>query len=215
MRYTAVIFDFDGTIADTNELVLASWQHTYEVRRGHRVDPTHILKSFGEPLYVTMQKEFPEWPVEETVAIYRNYQVDIFEEMIRPFPGMLELMRDLKDKGIKVSIVTSRLRGTTLQGLRVFGAEDLGEGLVAFEDTEKHKPDPDPVLLGMERLGSTPEATLVVGDSAYDILCAHNAGVKAALVTWSEAAAAGGFEGAAAPDYTVSGADALSALILE
>ena len=95
------------------------------------------------------------------------------------------------------------------------GAEDLGEGLVAFEDTEKHKPDPDPVLAGMERLGSTPETTLVVGDSAYDILCAHNAGVKAALVTWSEAAAAGGFEGAAAPDYTVSGADALSALILE
>lgn len=216
MRYQAVIFDFDGTVADTNDLVLESWQHTYEARRGRREDPAHILQSFGEPLYTTMAKEFPEWPVEETVAIYREFQVGIFEKMIRPFPGMLELMRDLKARGIGASIVTSRLRGTTLQGLEVFGAMDLAEHIVTYEDTKAHKPAPDPVLLGIGRLGSTPETTLVVGDSAYDILCAHNAGARAVLVTWSEAAAAGGFdEPGAAPDFTAGSAEELASLILD
>ena len=185
------LFDFDGTIADTNQLIIGSWQAVFRARTGEEGDEKIILSTFGEPLYETMKKMFPEYDVEESVDIYRTYQKEIFLEQIDIFPGMKELILELKSRGYKVGIATSRLKASTLLGLGKFELEDAIDALVTVEDTEKHKPDPEPALICLEKLGSDASTSIMLGDSAYDMGCGKNAGMTTVLVGWSEVAKSG------------------------
>lgn len=213
MKYTSILFDFDGTLANTNGLVMGSWKHAFRVLRNIEQSEDVIKKTFGEPLGVSMQKFFPEVPVEEAIEIYRSHQKDIFEEMIEPFPGMVELIKGLKARGYKVAITTSRLGNSTMVGLRKFGLDDVFDVIVTANDTTKHKPDPEPVLITLEKLGAKPEEALMIGDSMFDIKCAHNAGVKAVLVGWAEAVTEEDLNGPDRPDYFIETAEDLFDLV--
>lgn len=213
MKYTSILFDFDGTLANTNGLVMGSWKHAFRVLRNIEQSEDVIKKTFGEPLGVSMQKFFPEVPVEEAIEIYRSHQKDIFEEMIEPFPGMVELIKGLKARGYKVAITTSRLGNSTMVGLRKFGLDDVFDVIVTANDTTKHKPDPEPVLITLEKLGAKPEEALMIGDSMFDIKCAHNAGVKAVLVGWAEAVSEEDLNGPDRPDYFIETAEDLFDLV--
>ena len=184
-RFKAVLFDFDGTIMDTNTIILKSWKHTFNTVLGR--DPVHeeIVATFGEPLEVTMRKLFPDRDTHEMVETYRNYQRHIYRDDITMFPGMKETILELQKRGYKVAIVTSRLWYSTRTGLYKFDIADCFDAVVSAEDTTIHKPDPTPCLLCLEKLGVSPEEALMVGDSKFDILCARNAGVASCLVSWS------------------------------
>lgn len=182
-----VIFDFDGTMADTNDVVVNSWQHTYKTYLGHEVPREVIMESFGEPLEITMKKVFPNEDQEEVIECYRSYQRDVFTEVIDLFPGIYELIVALKKGGFKIGIVTSRIKATTRGAVEKFGLADYIDNIVSCEDTTSHKPNPEPVLLALKNLGAKTEEAVMVGDSIFDILCAKNAGVKTALVGWAEA----------------------------
>ena len=184
-KFKAVLFDFDGTIMDTNTIILKSWQHTFNTVLGR--DPVHeeIVATFGEPLEVTMGKLFPDRDTHEMVETYRNYQRHIYKDDITMFPGMKEVILELKARGYKVAIVTSRLWYSTRTGLYKFDIADLFDAVVSAEDTTIHKPDPTPCLLCLEKLGIAADEAIMVGDSKFDILCARNAGVKSVLVSWS------------------------------
>lgn len=184
-RIKAVLFDFDGTIMDTNAIILSSWKHTFNTVLGVDPDKDAIVASFGEPLEETMRKFFPGRDTERMVETYRNYQRSIYKEEIRMFPGCAETMQELKRRGFKLGVVTSRLWSSTRQGLYKFGMEHLLDAVVSAEDTDIHKPDPEPCLLCLRRLQTSADEAIMVGDSAFDILCARNAGVKSALVSWS------------------------------
>ena len=179
-----ILWDFDGTLVDTNEVILESWQTTYEHYYGHRMPVEHITKCFGEPLLVTMAREFPDVPPKDSAEVYRSYQRDIAYVWAKSIPGVFELVEDLKNKGYKQCIVTSRTHESTLRYLDLFGKRDLFDGLVTCDDTDKHKPDPEPILLGLEKMKASREEALMVGDGVFDIKCANNAGVKVALVGW-------------------------------
>ena len=201
MKYPYILFDFDGTLANTNGLVLGSWKHAFRVLRGIEQCDEFIKKTFGEPLGVSMQKFFPEVPVDEAIDIYRSHQKDIFEEAIEPFPGMVELIKELKSRGYKVAVTTSRMYNSTMVGLRKFGLDEVLDVIVTAEDTTKHKPDPEPALITLEKLGAKPEEALLIGDSMFDIKCAHNAGIKAVLVGWAEAVSEEDLNGPDRPEY--------------
>lgn len=83
-----LIFDFDGTLMDTNGVILRSWQHTYRTLTGHEGDEEYILRTFGEPLELSLKNAFPDVPVEKSVDIYRTWHADHFSEIISLFPGV-------------------------------------------------------------------------------------------------------------------------------
>ncbi len=187
-KVNTVLFDFDGTIMDTNEVIIRSWQHTFKTVEGKERPKEHIIETFGEPLYVTMEKLLPQIPLEEGVSIYRGYHYSNFKDLIEVFPGVIEVIKELKNRDYKVAIVTSRLRKTTCMGLEKYDMEKYFDSIITCDDTDKHKPDPEPINIALERLKSSPNEAIMVGDSMFDILCAKNAGVKSAFVGWSLAA---------------------------
>ncbi len=210
-----VLFDFDGTVMNTNQVILMSWQHTFKTIENRLEDEKKLIQTFGEPLEDTMKRFFPDVPTDEAIEIYRSYHRDNFGELISLFPGMKELISRLKALGYKLGMVTSRLRRTTYEGLEKYDIDKYFDVVVTADDTEKHKPDPEPVSIALERLGSLPGSSIMLGDTMYDILCAKNAGVKSVLVSWSEALDADGDFGDNAPDCIIRSAEDLLYLLGE
>lgn len=184
-KLKAVLFDFDGTLMNTNELIIQSWQHVFKTIRGHEADRALIKSTFGEILRDTMLKFFPGEDPDEMVAIYREYQNNINEDPILMFPGMEELVEELRSLGIRMGIVTSRLWSSSSQGKYQFDVAHMFDALVSAADTDVHKPDPEPCLICLDKLGVSPEEAIFIGDTKFDIECARNAGVKSVLVGWS------------------------------
>lgn len=179
-----ILFDFDGTLVNTNDVIIASWQHTYRTYLGHEAPVEHITACFGEPLLLTMEREFPGVPPEESAEVYRNYQKEHADQLVTIFPGVKEMLLDLKEKGYVLGIVTSRTRESALRYMDMFDITSLFDDMVTCDDTTVHKPNPEPLLLGMSKLNAAPEESVMIGDSPFDIKCANNAGVRAVMVDW-------------------------------
>lgn len=213
MKFNTVIFDFDGTVADTNKLIIDSWQHTYRVLTGREQDEDILKATFGEPLAISLENAFPDVPVDESINIYREHQLEIYEELIEPFNGMPELIKLLKEKGYKVGLLTSRLKPSTMIGLEKFGIVSYFDSIITLENCTKHKPDPEPMLVALKSLEAKPEEAIMIGDSLFDIRCAHNAGVEAALVSWAVALSDPPTEGEDKPEYILNKAEDLLEVI--
>ncbi|MCR5135239.1 MAG: HAD hydrolase-like protein [Clostridiales bacterium] len=197
----AVLIDFDGTLMNTDEVVLRSWEHTYR-ELGREVPPAEeIRRTFGEPLRRSMEYIFPDVPVEESLSIYRAYNKARFLTYTEPYPGMVELIDRLREEGILTALVTSRLRNTTYLGLEHFDLVRRFDAILTEDDIEASKPDPDPVYTTLRKLGvpfepspswaaegripQQKEHVLMIGDSVYDIRCCENAGIGSVLVGWT------------------------------
>ena len=179
-----ILFDFDGTLVNTNDVIVASWQHTYKHYLGHEVPVEHITACFGEPLLLTMAREFPGVDPAESAGVYRSFQVENADRLVTIFPGIKELLAELKEAGYVLGIVTSRTRESALRYMDMFDITSYFNDLVTCDDTTVHKPNPEPLLLAMSRLEAVPEESLMIGDSPFDIKCANNAGVDSVMVNW-------------------------------
>ncbi len=179
-----VLFDFDGTLVNTNDVIIASWQHTYMYYLGREESLEKITACFGEPLLLTMEREFPEVDPRESAGVYRNFQKENADELVKIFPGIKELLESLKTDGFRMGVVTSRTRESAQRYMDMFGIGDYFEEMVSCDDTDIHKPNPEPILLCLKKMGITAEEALMVGDSPFDIKCANNARVKSVLVGW-------------------------------
>ncbi len=203
MMIKYILFDFDGTLVNTNDVILASWQHTYKHYLGHEIDVKHITQSFGEPLHVTIVRELPHIDPKESSEVYRAYQVEHADELVKIFPGIKETLQGLKEAGYTIGLVTSRAKESAVRYLTRFGIESYFDDMVTCEDTNVHKPDPQPLLLCLEKLGAKAEEALMIGDSQYDIRCATNAGVKSVLVGWRVTDDSTPYVEQAKEDYTI------------
>ena len=183
-KINTVLFDFDGTLVNTNDVIVASWQHTYMHYLGREETLEKITACFGEPLLLTMEREFPEVDPEESAEVYRRYQREYADELVKIFPGIKELLEELCKAGYRMGIVTSRTRESAQRYMDMFGIGPYFEAMVTREDTDIHKPNPEPILLCLDRMGITADEAIMVGDSPFDIKCANNAEVKSILVDW-------------------------------
>lgn len=198
----SILFDFDGTLINTNDVIIEAWQYTYKHYGFDEVPVEHITRCFGEPLLVTMAREFPDIDPEESASVYRQRQADMAEKLVTVFDGIPVLLKELKRAGYKIGIVTSRTRESTMRYLKQFDIEEYFDGVVTCDDTDRHKPDPEPVLMGLKKLDTDKDCALMIGDSSFDMKSANNAGVKTVLVGW-RAAAENGDVGECRVDYSI------------
>lgn len=210
MGYKYVLFDLDGTLINTNRLIIDSFKYTYKTCLGLTVSEQEILKYFGEPLLVTLGR-YSEEKANEMFNTYIEYNESRHNDIVTIFEGVKELLEELVKSGHILALVTSKRRKVALMGLELFDIKKHFDVFVALEDTEQHKPNPAPVLKALELLGAQPHDAMMVGDSVYDIHCAHGANVKAALVKWSEAMDAQGDDASA--DYVVHDTEELLEII--
>ncbi len=179
-----VLFDFDGTLVNTNDAIIASWQHTYLHYTGREASLEHITSCFGEPLLTTMAREFPGVEPEESAEVYRRFQIENTDQLVKVFDGIPELLEALKKAGFRIAIVTSRTRESANRYMNMLGIDGYFEDMVSCEDTTIHKPNPEPILCCLEKLGISRDEAIMIGDSPFDMKCANNAGVKSVLVGW-------------------------------
>lgn len=201
MKYKYILFDLDGTLIDTNRLILESFKHTYKTHLGLDVPEEEILKYFGEPLIVTLRR-YSEAQADEMFKTYIAFNEDKHDSSVALCGDIGGLLEALKGLGCILAVVTSKRGKIARQGLELFDISKYFDVIVTLEDTELHKPNPAPAIKALELLNAKPEEALMVGDSIFDIHCAHGAGVKAVLVKWS---AADGHQGDdIAADYVVN-----------
>lgn len=184
-RPQAVLFDFDGTVVDTHDLILASFHHAVQDVLGVDYADAVFERTIGKPLAVQME-DFAADPAvqEELCRSYREHNARVHEKLIRIFPGMKEAVGALRAAGLKTGIVTSKRHGSTLRGMRAFDLEPLFDVVVASDDCPAHKPDPEPVRQAARQLGVAPEMCAYVGDSPYDMQAGLGAGCLTVAVTW-------------------------------
>lgn len=201
-----VVFDFDGTIMDTNNVIIQSWQHTFRTIKGREGDLDYIMSTFGEPLEYSMEKTFAEVPSEESVRIYREFHRAKFYDMIEIFPGIKEMLSEVKELGYKTGLATSRVKLTAYQGLEKYDLFKYFDEILTVEEVTKAKPDPEMLLTTLKKLGSSPETSAMTGDTRLDIGCANAAGATSILVGWSQALAGKtkeDFTGNEIPDHII------------
>lgn len=180
----AVLFDLDGTLIDTNELIIKCFKYIYKEHLNLEVSTEEICKHFGEPLIETFRRH-DEKNAESLTEYYKKYNSEIHDDMAKGFGGARETILALKELGLKVGVVTSKRKEMTDRGLKIVGIDDLMDVIVTPEDTKLHKPNPEPILFACDILGVYPKNVLYVGDSSYDIRSSKAAGAKACLVKYT------------------------------
>lgn len=198
---TTLLFDFDGTLMDTTNVIVGSWQQVYKKVTGKEGDEETILATFGTILSDSLEDAFPGEPVDELVNIYRGYHYDHFLELIDLYPGIRDMLMRAKSEGLRMALVTSRLKKTTMQALKEFDLEQFFEVVMTADDCTGHKPDPEPINVTLEKMGTSPENAMMVGDTLLDRQCARNAGVKSVLVSWAPSIDVHALEGDDRPDH--------------
>lgn len=211
MGYKYILFDLDGTLINTNKLIIDSFKYTYKTCLGLEVCEEDILKCFGEPLKVTLSR-YSEEKADELLNTYIEYNEIRHDDTVTIFDGIPELLSELVEQGCTLALVTAKRRKGALMGLELFDIRKYFDVIVALEDTELHKPNPAPVIKALELMGAKTSEALMVGDSVFDIHCAHGASVAAALVKWS--AAQDFQEDTASADYVVNDTKELLKIII-
>jgi pyrophosphatase PpaX len=189
----AVLFDLDGTLVDTTELILSSYEETLgkHLRGEWRPTRREILRNVGRSLVESLRDyavageaaDVAE-SAEQMLQTYRDYQRANHDRMIRPFEGMPETLEALRDRGYTLGVVTSKLEENARLALDLY---DLGGYLplgVFHDDTERHKPDPEPLLLALEKGGLEAARTVYVGDSIHDVAAGRAAGLRTIAALW-------------------------------
>ena len=187
MSWTAVLFDLDGTLADTTELILRCYRHTMQVHLGEVLPDHRWIAGMGTP-FRELIKEFARDADQAArmTETYGAYQRAIHDDMVKAFPGAVEVVGALKARGVAVGVVTSRKTPMAQLTLVRAGFDGMMDVLVGADDVVKAKPDPEPVLMALDRLGLSGEEarTLFVGDSPFDIRAGRGAGTRTAAVLW-------------------------------
>jgi pyrophosphatase PpaX len=165
---------------------MASFRHATQLVLGAVPDEALLRAGIGLPLIEQMRiLDGARW--QELYDAYIEHNAAVHDQLLRPYPGVTELLAGLRGQGRRLGVVTSKRRETARQGLELLGLGEF-DVLVGFEDTEAHKPGPEPLLLALELLGAGPEQAVYVGDTAWDVRAGRAAGLATIAVSWGVAA---------------------------
>jgi pyrophosphatase PpaX len=184
MKINTLLFDLDGTLINTNELIIASFLHTLHSYYPNKYKREDVLPFIGPTLYDTFAS-INQDKMEEMVIAYRKFNHEQHDTLVTEYETVFETIKTLKEQGFKLGIVTTKIRDTVTMGLNLTKLDQFFDVVVTLDDVENAKPDPEPVLKALEQLGSSPDEAIMVGDNHHDVLAGKNAGTKTAGVAWS------------------------------
>ncbi|MGB5350086.1 MAG: HAD-IA family hydrolase, partial [Polyangiales bacterium] len=179
------LFDLDGTLLDSIDLILKSFHHTARVHRRPERSDAHWLAGIGTPLRVQLSEmASSEEELDALLDTYRDYNLEHHDAMAKPYPGIVEVVKTLHRRDAKLALVTSKLSRGATRGLRLLGLEEQFPVRVCADDVVQGKPHPEPIFKALAALGALPSEAIFIGDSGHDIEAGRRAGVETAAVSW-------------------------------
>jgi pyrophosphatase PpaX len=205
-----VLFDLDGTLVNTIPLIFTCYAHTLSIHLpGFHVERRVIVSNLGRSLddilrdyAVAAGAADPDGLSRQMLATYRAFQREHLEHLIEPYEGMRESLDALRARGLALGLVTSKVEWAARMSYERYGLGEFLSVCVFHDDTARHKPDPEPLLLAASRAGLAPARTAYVGDSIHDMAAGHAAGMKTIGALWGPSTR---------EDLERAGADALAA----
>jgi pyrophosphatase PpaX len=188
----AVLFDLDGTLVNTIPLILACYEHTLGVHAPGLVVPRSVLvgnlgRSLDDILRdyaVTAGLPDADAASREMGTTYRSFQRENIDRLIQPYEGVNAALRALRELGLTLGLVTSKVEWAARLTYERYGLGEFLSILVFHDDTERHKPDPEPLLLAAAKGGLTPGRTAYVGDSVHDMAAGRAADMISVGALW-------------------------------
>ena len=199
MRFQAVLFDLDGTLIDSFALITEAFRFAVRTVLKREASDEEVLTRWGEPLRIRLgsiadAEQIPALSDAYTAA-YREHH----HRLAAPFPGVHQMLEQVRGLGCRLAVVTSKRRMSTYHDLQAFGLDRYFDAAVTSEDVTLFKPAPEPVAEALRRLGVAQESALMVGDAAFDILAGKAAGVHTVAALWGARQRAAALD--AGPDY--------------
>ena len=181
----AILFDLDGTLVNSIELILNSARYAFEKHGREWVSDSAWASGIGIPL-PTMFMRFARDAAEgdSLIAAYREYQLANHDRLVSCYDNTAETVRELRGRGHELAVVTSKSEWLAYRALSLVGLAREMETVVGLGSSSRHKPDPAPVRIALQRLDCPPERALFVGDSVHDVIAGNAAGVATAAATW-------------------------------
>jgi pyrophosphatase PpaX len=186
------LFDLDGTLIDTTELILQSFAHAFDAHLPGRL-PTRadLVSTFGRSLPAALLElavlngaADPERLADEMLTTYRDFQKVHHDTLIQPFDGIAEMLAALDARGYRLGVVTSKMQHFARRGMRIFDLEKYFDVAVFHDDVTRHKPDPEPLLEAARRGAVDPRNAFYIGDSIHDVVAGRAAGMTTVAVLW-------------------------------
>jgi pyrophosphatase PpaX len=211
-KLRAVLFDLDGTLIDSIGLIVDAMHHAFEGFTGTVPEDSAWMAGIGTPLFkqLALYARSPE-ELELLREKYRAYQFIHHDNVIKEYPGTTAVLENLNARGLVMGIVTSKGDELSRRGLELTGLAKFLPVVISADSVTKYKPEPEPVLLALERLGVSADSALMLGDSPHDISSGNAAGVRTIGALW------GPFTrdqiAVAKPNYWISNISELPALL--
>jgi pyrophosphatase PpaX len=184
MTLPAILFDLDGTLIDTIELILSSARHAFEEWPVRPTDEEWV-RGIGTPLVQQLRAYAAnDDQLALLLARYRRYQNEHHDRLTRCYDDVPDVISALADRGHQMAVVTSKASPIAHQSLAFVGLDHFFPVVVGYDDTARHKPDPEPVRVALSRLGVSPDDAVFVGDSPHDILAGNGADVMTIAALW-------------------------------
>lgn len=184
--YKYILFDLDGTLADTDLLVVEGFLRFYRKYKPGEKVPFRLLASFSGPtLKETFEKHFPSYHSDELVEVFKTFSLPLYQTFVETYPGTFEGLQILKEHGIRIAVITSKMRDPSLRTLNNLGLTPYVDLLIAWDDVIKPKPDTEGIERALKFFNAEKKDTLFVGDGVNDFLAAKNASLDVAMVSWN------------------------------
>jgi pyrophosphatase PpaX len=182
--YAAVIFDLDGTLADTIPTVARLYSQVLHQHTGRQWTLPELLQYFGPPEDIIFERITNDKTLSATMLAEYYRLSDVHGAEFRAFAGMAELIAELKASGVRVGVFTSGITAAAHIRLRHAGLFDLFEAILGGDQVTQYKPHPEGLLRLLDQFEVEPQAALFIGDSPLDIQAGREAGTTTAGVLW-------------------------------
>ncbi len=179
-----VLFDLDGTILYTDELILESFKWVFKkYKPEHTLSREELLSFLGPSLKASFEKYFDPSMTQELIEYYREFNHEKHLDYVYVYKTVVETLEYLKNQGYPLAIVTTKFKVAAMIGLDTFNLTKYFDTVIALDDVEVTKPDPQGVNLAMKNLGVT--KGVMIGDNTVDILAGKNAKIHSIGVKWT------------------------------